>query len=81
MERYYVVTIQHNKEKDAENRTVPKAYDTLNEATREFHRQLGEDMNNATLDWSVCLLFDKFGAVYRSETWERPIVVESEPIE
>ena len=26
--RYYVVSVQHNKEKDTENRSVPKAFDT-----------------------------------------------------
>ena len=74
--RYYVVSVQHNKEKDAENRSVPKAFDTELQARQAFHAQLGSDMSNATLDWSVCVIFTDIGSVIASERWEKP---EPEP--
>ena len=35
--RYYVVSVQHNKDKDAENRSVPKAFDTELQARQDRH--------------------------------------------
>ena len=80
--RYYVVSAQHNKEKDAENRSAPKAFDTELQARQAFHAQLGSDMSNATLDWSVCMIFTDIGSVIASERWEapEPVVIET-PIE
>ena len=75
--RYYVVSVQHNKEKDAENRSVPKAFDTELQARQAFHAQLGDDMSNTTLDWSVCMIFTDIGSVIASERWEPP---EPEPV-
>ena len=79
--RYYVVSIQHNKEKDAENRSVPKAFDTELQARQAFHAQVGDDMSNTTLDWSVCMIFTDIGSVIASERWEAPKhePTESEP--
>ncbi|MBQ0112774.1 MAG: hypothetical protein KBT03_06570 [Bacteroidales bacterium] len=79
-ERFYVVTIQYNKEKQAENRTVPMAFDTLAEATKQFHSQMAKDMGNATLGWSVTVIMDSNGSLRRSEKWEAEEVQE-EPIE
>ena len=70
--RYYVVSVQHNKEKDTENRSVPKAFDTELQARQAFHAQLGSDMGNAVLDWSVCMIFTDIGSVIASERWEAP---------
>ena len=80
--RYYVVSVQHNKDKDAENRSVPKAFDTELQARQAFHAQLGSDMGNAVLDWSVCMIFTDIGSVIASERWEAPesVVIET-PIE
>lgn len=69
--RFYLVSIQHNMEKDAENRTVPKAYDTLDEAVAEFHTQMGKDMNNASLDWAVHMVINSEGGIHRNEKWVR----------
>lgn len=80
--RFYVMSVQHNKEKQAENRTVPKAFDDIHEATAEFHRQLGSDMKNDTLDWSMCVVINNQGVIHKSEYWEEakpePEVVETE---
>ena len=56
--RYYVLAVQYNKDAQAENRTVPKAYDTKNEAKREFHNQLSQDYGNTTLGWSICMVIN-----------------------
>ena len=42
--RYYVVSVQHNKEKGTENRSVPRAFDTELQARQAFHAQLGSDI-------------------------------------
>ena len=70
--RYYVVSVQHNKEKGTENRSVPKAFDTELQARQAFHAQLGIDMGNEVLDWSVCMIFTDIGSVIASERWEAP---------
>lgn len=67
--RYYVTSIQFNKEKQSENRSVPFAFDSLNEAKQKFHEILGSDMKNATLSWSVVVLFDDLGNMIMSERW------------
>ena len=72
--RYYVITIQHNKEADAENRSVPKAYDDKLTARQEFHRQLGVDMNNATLDWGIVSILNSNGYLEATEKWEAPVL-------
>ena len=67
--RYYVLFVQHNQEAQAENRTAPSAFDDLNSAVQKFHEQMGKDMKNATLDWSVGTITDNFGNLIRSEYW------------
>lgn len=67
--RFYVVFIQHNKEVDAENRTVPPAFDNLKDAYQKYYEQLGKDMKNATLDWSVGYIQDNFGNKIESKYW------------
>lgn len=79
--RYYLVTIQYNKEKEAENRTAPKAFDTLDEAVCAFHKQMGTDMANPTLGWAMSTIINSDGGQYPkyTEKWERPIEPEIEP--
>lgn len=67
--RFYVMFVQHNKEVDAENRTIPSAYDDLLLARQKFHEQLGKDMKNETLDWSIGYILDNFGNKIESEYW------------
>ena len=80
--RFYVMFVQHNKEADAENRTVPSAFDDLLLARQKFHEQLGKDMKNETLDWSIGYILDNFCNKIESEYWtnivEEP---EEEPTE
>lgn len=74
--RFYLVTIQYNKDAKAENRTAPKAYDTVDEAIAEFHTQMGKDMKNATLGWAISIVFDSNGGIIRDEKWTAPTVDE-----
>jgi hypothetical protein len=67
--RFYVMFVQHNKDANAENRTIPSAYDDLLLARQKFHEQLGKDMKNATLDWSIGYILDNFGNKIESEYW------------
>lgn len=67
--RFYVMFVQHNKEADAENRTVPVAFDEIKKAYQKYYDQLAKDMNNSTLDWSVGYILDNFGNVIESKYW------------
>lgn len=70
--RYYLVTIQYNRNSQAENRTAPKAFDTMDEAVAAFHKQMGSDMSNDTLGWAISIVFDNYGGIIRNEMWTRP---------
>lgn len=76
--RYYLVTIQYNKESKAENRTVPKAFDNIDDAIAEFHAQMGRDMKNTTLGWALSIIFDSNGGIVRDEKWVTVESVETE---
>lgn len=76
--RFYVTAIQHNKEAQAENRSIPFAFDDLNSARQKFHEILSNDMKNPTLDWSVAFIFNSEGALITSEKWERPVEPEAD---
>lgn len=77
--RYYLLTIQYNRNAEAENRTVPKAFDTLNDAEAEFHSQVAKDMRNATLGWSLNMVINSDGGVYLQKKYiAEPLPVETE---
>lgn len=67
--RYYLITIQYNKDSEAENRPQPKGYDSLDDAVADFHTQVGKDMKNNTLGWSLNIVIDEQGNVFRNERW------------
>lgn len=77
--RFYVMFVQYNRVAEAENRSVPKAFDTLDEAVAEFHTQMGKDMKNDTLGWSLGMVINSDGGIYRNEKWTRP--EETTPVE
>lgn len=62
--RFYLTSIQFNKEAQAENRTAPKAFDKLEDAVTEFFSQVAKDRKNATLGWSVNYITNEFGGIY-----------------
>lgn len=74
--RYYVLSIEHNAEKNAENRTAPKAYDKRDDAIRQFYSTMASDMGNASLDWALVMVINSEMGVEKSEKWVR----EAEPI-
>lgn len=77
--RYYLVTVQYNKNAEAENRTVPKAFNTLDDAIAEFHTQMGKDMKNESLGWALSIIFDSMvasfvtrsGLEWLSQSWKK----------
>lgn len=79
--RYYLVSIQYNKEAKAENRTVPKAFDSRDEAIAEFHKQMGNDMKNATLGWALSIVFDSNCGIVKEEKWVEEVKPTVEPTE
>lgn len=87
--RFYVMFVQFNKDVNAENRTVPSAFDELDDAVRKFHEQMGKDMKNGTLGWSVGYIVDNWGNLIRQERWtdkewrksQEPEEEEPEPAE
>lgn len=62
--KFYLTTIQYNKEAKAENRTVPKKYNSLEGAEADFHEQVAKDMKNATLGGSLNYVTNSEGGVY-----------------
>ena len=79
MIKYYVVVVQQTP--NGENRSVPKVYNTLTEATTEFHVQLGKDGNNTNVVESVCIIFDSNGMIHRSEKVTGKATTTTEPTE
>ena len=75
--RYYVLSIQFNKDAQAENRTAPKAYDSRNDAVKEFHNQLSTDMGNPTLGWSICMVINSAMGVEMQEKYVADVVEET----
>lgn len=67
--RFYLITIQYNKESKAENRTVPKAYDDLAKAEADFYEQVGKDMKNAVLGGSLNMVTNSAGGVHMTKQW------------
>lgn len=70
--------VQHEKEKNAENRVAPSGHNDLKSAQQKFYEQMGKDMKNTTLDWSVGYILDNYGNVIESRYWT-DIVEEPEP--
>lgn len=74
--RFYLMTVQHNKEADAENRIAPKAFNLEEEAIAEFHTQMGKDMKNSTLDWAISVIINEYGGIIKNERWTRYVEPE-----
>lgn len=66
--KYYLFTVQYNKEKKAENRPQPKAFDNMFDAEAAFHSQVAEDMKNKTLGGSVNKILNDMGSEYEGLT-------------
>ena len=62
--KYFLQTIQHNVEKQQLNYDKPKVYDDIQKAESAFAKQYGTDMDNATLDGSVNIVFSSDGVQF-----------------
>lgn len=76
--RYYVTSIEYNENTQAENRTQPKAYNTLDEAKKEFHHILSQNICGATIGWCNVILWDQYGNVLIRDYWQKPQSVSEE---
>lgn len=69
--RYYIFSVQHNAEKDSENRNAPKAFDSRHDAVKAYHAAIAADMGNTSLDWSITMLINSAMGVEMAEKWAR----------
>lgn len=74
--RYYLLTVQYNKDAGAENRSVPKGFDTREDAIREFHSQMAKDMANSSLGWAFSMVINSAMGIEKEEKFERPEEIE-----
>lgn len=69
LNKFLVVTVQYNKEKDAINLNPTKMFDTKKEAEAYFYTQIGKDESNSVLGSSVNFLLDNRGGVHDVKYW------------
>lgn len=78
-QRFYVTSVEYNKQAQAENRTVPFAFNTIDEAKKKFYTVLGQNIGNASLSWCNVILWDNYGNLILREYWhEQEAVVTPE---
>ena len=78
--RYLVVRYEYNSEQQAENRQV-YAYDTINEATKQFHSILYQDMNTPSVQKAMVCIVTEYGDMVRNERYDTDVVITPEPEE
>jgi len=74
--RYYLVKIAYNKVAQAEDRPQPKAFDSLDEAVKDFHSFMQQNILGSTIGWCLGMIINPYGVVERSERWEEPAAPE-----
>lgn len=79
--KYYLTTIQYNKEAKAENRTVPKMYTELEKAEADFYEQVDKDMKNEKLGGSLNYVTNSEGGIYPELNKKWGVMEEVEPVE
>lgn len=77
--RYYVMSVEFSISAQAENRTQPRAYDSLNEATARLHEVMKDDMRNENIGWAVCYILDNFGNTIRHEEYVKDHYLDPDP--
>lgn len=76
-QRFYVTSIEYNKQAKAENRSQPFSFGNIDEAKKKFYQTLANDINNATLSWCNVILWDNYGNLILREYWhEQEQIVE-----
>lgn len=77
--RFYVMSIEFNKVAQAENRSQPRAYDSLNDAVARLHEVMKDDMRNENIAWAVCYILDNFGNTLRHEEYVQDHYLDPDP--
>lgn len=77
--RYYVMSVEFSISVQAENRTQPRAYDSLNDAVARLHEVMKDDMRNANVGWAVCYIMDNFGNTLRHEEYIKDHYLDPDP--
>lgn len=82
MLKFYLDSVQYNKEAKAENRSQTKMFTSKEKAEAEFYNQVGKDMTNEKLGGSVNIVYDSEGHAYSELTKKWGFMSEDErPIE
>ena len=79
--RYLVVRYEYNSMAQAENRVL-YAYDTENDAVKQFHSVIYQDMNTESVERATIVVMREDGATLRLEQYKNPSPVyppEPEP--
>ena len=76
--RYYLVQIAFNKVAQAEDRPQPKAFDTLDEATKAFHSFFTQNILGSTIGWCMAMIINPYGVVKKVERWEETVSEKEE---
>lgn len=76
--RYYLVQIAYNKIAQAEDRPQPKAFNTLDEATKAFHNFFAQNILGSTIGWCMAMVINPYGVVQMVERWEEVVPQEEE---
>lgn len=71
--RYYVTSVEFNKNVQAENRTQPFAFDDIDSAKQKFYATLASDIKNATLSWCNVIMWDNYGNMIQHEYWHEQV--------
>ena len=77
-QRFYVTSIEYNKQVQAENRTTPFSFATIDEAKKKFYTVLGQNIGNPSLAWCNVILWDSFGNMILHEYWQESTEEQAE---
>lgn len=68
--QYFVSYYRHNVSTGSWAYLMIGRYETLTEATKAFHAQLGNDIGSTTFDSVTVIIVDDLGNLIMSENWK-----------
>ena len=74
--RFFVSWFIHNKKTDEWNATIVDQYETLAEAKKAYHTQLGMYIDDPQFDSVAVVLTNSYGGTEMHECWQE----ETEPL-
>ncbi len=77
--RYYVMSVEYSISAQAENRSQPRGYDSLNDAIARWHEVMRDDMRNENIAWAVCYILDNFGMMIRHDEYVKDGYLDPDP--